>query len=206
MLAAMPWNPALWWIARRLRLAVEVDCDGRVLAGERWDTHTYGSLLLAVGGRENRCSHGMAAFSKPLSTLEHRILRMTDRERGPRWIKRGILLAEVTAALMGAWVLPTPPPLGAWAVYNFSPRSFVRAIVQCRDTSRNPDTHQEVVKRSTSAVFTQLPFSYKVNPQTVVFFGYSDNRDAFTEQDYARVPLTQSDRTLCLKLGYAFRP
>jgi hypothetical protein len=56
----------------------------------------------------------MAAFSKPLSTLEHRILRMTDRERGPRWIKRGVLLAGVTAMLAGTWVLPTPPPLEAW--------------------------------------------------------------------------------------------
>jgi len=113
MLAAMPWNPALWWITSRLRLAVEVDCDGRVLAGERWDTRTYGSLLLTVGGRGSRWSHGMAAFSKPLSTLEHRILRMTDRGRGPRWLKRGTLIAGVTATLAGAWALPTPPPLGA---------------------------------------------------------------------------------------------
>jgi bla regulator protein BlaR1 len=114
MLAAMPWNPVLWWIASRLRLAVEVDCDGRVLAAERCDPRTYGSLLLSVGGRASRWSHGMAAFSRPLSTLEHRILRMTDRERGPRWIKRGVLLAGVTVALLGAWTLPTPPPMGAW--------------------------------------------------------------------------------------------
>src|SRR5690606_36437765 len=30
---AAPWNPGLWWIARSMRLAVEVDCDRRVLAG-----------------------------------------------------------------------------------------------------------------------------------------------------------------------------
>ncbi len=118
MLSAMPWNPALWWIAGRLRLAVEVDCDGRVLAGERWDTRQYGSLLLEVGRRGSRWSRGMAAFSRPLSTLEHRILRMTDRERGPRWFKRGALIAGVTAALVGAWMLPTPPPLGAWSGFS----------------------------------------------------------------------------------------
>src|SRR3989440_640478 len=27
-----PWNPALWWQVRRLRQAVEMDCDARVLA------------------------------------------------------------------------------------------------------------------------------------------------------------------------------
>ena len=29
--ALMPWNPALWWQLHRLRLAVEIDCDRRVL-------------------------------------------------------------------------------------------------------------------------------------------------------------------------------
>ena len=29
-----PWNLALWWLNRRLRLAVELDCDARVLAGK----------------------------------------------------------------------------------------------------------------------------------------------------------------------------
>ena len=92
------------------------------------------------------------------------------------------------------------------AVYNLNPRTFVRAVVQYRDTDRNPETHDDEVKRSESAVFTQLLFSYKVNPQTVVFLGYSDNRDAFTDHEHVDVPLTPSDRTLFLKLGYAFRP
>ena len=30
--AAFPWNPAIWWMYRRLRAAVELDCDQRVLA------------------------------------------------------------------------------------------------------------------------------------------------------------------------------
>lgn len=39
--ALMPWNPAAWWQLRRLRLAVEVDCDARVLA-RRADVRAYG--------------------------------------------------------------------------------------------------------------------------------------------------------------------
>ena len=31
LLACMPWNPMLWWQLRRLRLAIEIDCDARVL-------------------------------------------------------------------------------------------------------------------------------------------------------------------------------
>src|SRR4029078_13651233 len=32
LLACMPWNPMLWWQLRRLRLAIEIDCDARVLS------------------------------------------------------------------------------------------------------------------------------------------------------------------------------
>ena len=32
LLACMPWNPMLWWQLRRLRLAIELDCDARVLS------------------------------------------------------------------------------------------------------------------------------------------------------------------------------
>ena len=113
LVAAMPWNPALWWMANRLRLAVEVDCDGRVLAGGDWDAHTYGNLLLTVGGRRSRWSQAVAAFSKPRSALEHRILRMTDRKASARWLKSGALIAATSAVLVGAWMLPKPPPLSA---------------------------------------------------------------------------------------------
>jgi beta-lactamase regulating signal transducer with metallopeptidase domain len=46
----MPWNVAAWWLNRRLRLAVELDCDARVLAGGR-DARSYGALLLDVCAR-----------------------------------------------------------------------------------------------------------------------------------------------------------
>ncbi|UUZ46788.1 hypothetical protein LP420_23520 [Massilia sp. B-10] len=32
VLVAMPWNLPMWWQLRRLRHAIEVDCDARVLA------------------------------------------------------------------------------------------------------------------------------------------------------------------------------
>jgi predicted transcriptional regulator/beta-lactamase regulating signal transducer with metallopeptidase domain len=52
-LVLMPWNPAIWWAMRRLRLAVEIDCDQRVL-GRGVDAHHYATLLLAVGERMSR--------------------------------------------------------------------------------------------------------------------------------------------------------
>jgi hypothetical protein len=62
------------------------------------------------------------------------------------------------------------------------------------------------VNPETRSLFTQLLFSYKVNPQTVVFLGYSDNRQGFLTPELTRTDLTRSDRTFFLKLGYAWRP
>jgi len=48
-----PWNLALWWQLRRLRLAVEVDCDNRVVAA-LGDPTAYGGLLLKVAEASSR--------------------------------------------------------------------------------------------------------------------------------------------------------
>ncbi|MEJ7759514.1 MAG: M56 family metallopeptidase [Gemmatimonadaceae bacterium] len=49
-----PWNLALWWQLRRLRLAVEMDCDNRVVSA-LGDATAYGELLLKVA---QAASHG----------------------------------------------------------------------------------------------------------------------------------------------------
>jgi len=53
----------------------------------------------------------------------------------------------------------------------------------------------------TAALFSQFLFSYKLNPQTVLFLGYSD-----TSAADQRIDLTRTDRTFFLKLGYAWVP
>ncbi len=51
--ALAPWNPALWWSLRRLRLAVEGDCDGRVLA-RGVAPKSYVRLLIEIASRAGR--------------------------------------------------------------------------------------------------------------------------------------------------------
>ena len=84
-------------------------------------------------------------------------------------------------------------------IYNFSVRAFVRAIVQYLDVSRNPELYVFPVSQKTQTIFTQFLFSYKLNPQTVLFIGYSDNYLGMTGID-----ITQADRTFFVKLGYAW--
>ena len=57
----MPWNPAVWWIARHLRAAMEIDCDARTLRGDV-DRTRYASLLLLIAQR-----HASARFAPLLS-------------------------------------------------------------------------------------------------------------------------------------------
>jgi hypothetical protein len=84
-------------------------------------------------------------------------------------------------------------------IYQFNRRTFLRAIVQYSDIRRNTGLYAFAVDRRSNDLFTQLLFSYKINPRTVLFIGYSDNY--FGNQD---ISLTQNDRTFFVKLGYAW--
>lgn len=88
--------------------------------------------------------------------------------------------------------------LQAKVVYNFNVRTFVRLILQYMDFSRNPDLYLFPVTPETKTLFTQFLFSYKVNPQTKLFIGYSDNHLGMKGID-----LTRTNRTFFLKIGYA---
>jgi beta-lactamase regulating signal transducer with metallopeptidase domain len=102
-----PWNLALWWQWRRLRLAVEMDCDARVLAEGR-SAPLYGELLLRVGERRTARTLAIAAFGEPVSFLESRIRRMLGRL--PRWRWVGVAAASIVAvgAIVAACEAPRP--------------------------------------------------------------------------------------------------
>jgi hypothetical protein len=87
------------------------------------------------------------------------------------------------------------------AVYQFSLRSFLRAIVQFEDCRRDTSLYSDPQKPEEQDIGTQLLFSYKVNPQTVLFLGYSDFY--FGDHDF---DLRQTGRTFFAKIGYAWTP
>ncbi|MFL6202986.1 MAG: DUF5916 domain-containing protein [Thermoanaerobaculia bacterium] len=87
-------------------------------------------------------------------------------------------------------------------VYQLNIRTFVRAILQYEDLAFNPVLFHGDVSSKEEHLFSQLLFSYKLNPQTVLFLGYSDN--AFGSEFRNRtIDLTRADRTLFFKVGYA---
>ena len=80
LVVAFPWNPALWLYHRRLCLAIELDCDRRVVRRLPHRRRLYGDLLLRVGARSG-ASHGaaLAAFAERRSFLERRIRGLLGR-------------------------------------------------------------------------------------------------------------------------------
>lgn len=79
--ALMPWNAALWFQARRLRLAIEMDCDARVLRAHP-SPERYGMLILTIAQRRSIAPTLFAPMlSEPTTNLERRILAMRTRSR-----------------------------------------------------------------------------------------------------------------------------
>ncbi len=62
-------------------------------------------------------------------------------------------------------------------VYQFNIRTFVRAILQYQNINRDSELYIDEVDANTKDLFGQFLFSYKLNPRTVVFVGYSDTRE-----------------------------
>ena len=111
LLALLPWSVPLWWTVRRLRLAIEIDCDYRVLRRSSEVMH-YAGLLVEIGARRMTSPAGALAFARPAPFLERRIRAMTDNPK-PRFLRalRMIVitgLLVVTACQMDQ--IPTAPP------------------------------------------------------------------------------------------------
>ena len=91
----LPWHPAVWWSLARLRLAMELDCDARVLRrGER--AQSYGKLLIDIAARCGGHRVGALALADRTSHLERRILAMTQQPRRFATV-RAVALVGVTA-------------------------------------------------------------------------------------------------------------
>jgi len=79
LLACMPWNLMLWWQLRRLRLAIEIDCDARVLS-LGYPVARYSETLIAVGERQSASYAMTMARYGSKSFLEQRIHNMLRKK------------------------------------------------------------------------------------------------------------------------------
>ncbi len=107
LLFAFPWNPALWLQYRRLSLAIELDCDRRVMNRLPDRRRLYGDLLLRVGSRDRSLPGlAVAALAEQRSLLERRIRAILDKAPEVRMAHAAFLVFG--AILVAGVALSTP--------------------------------------------------------------------------------------------------
>ena len=107
VLAAFPWSPAIWWMCRRLRAAVEIDCDQRVIASGI-GVAAYGALLLDAGSRSHARWGFAPAMGHPRSMLERRLKTMTEKQMKLKRSQVVFLSGAAVLALAIACDAPAP--------------------------------------------------------------------------------------------------
>jgi bla regulator protein BlaR1 len=111
LLVCMPWNLPLWWQLRRLRFAIEIDCDARVLRRGH-DVQRYGEALIAVGERQSANIAVVAAMTESKSSsksfLEHRIRNMLRARKTSAWAPATVLACFGVVLVAGAAEVSPP--------------------------------------------------------------------------------------------------
>ncbi|MHB1169477.1 MAG: M56 family metallopeptidase [Longimicrobiales bacterium] len=146
-LVVAPWNPFVWIQFFRLRLAIELDCDARVLRASG-DARGYGTLLIEVGRQRSGGAALALAFGEPRSFLEERI-RMLPRVLGRRRLVRAGGLA-----IGAAFVL-------LLAVCARDPMSSVNPVEQAgvmsTDATAGDRSDEALMEEPTFTPFTSRP-------------------------------------------------
>jgi len=110
----LPWNLPLWWMDRRLRVAVELDCDARVTARRPAARRRYAELLVSTAARPS--SRGIVAplalLVEPSTPLHRRIIMLT-RSAPPSSRPRLLACGAGAAVVLGAALLLPGPDLRA---------------------------------------------------------------------------------------------
>lgn len=114
VLIVFPWNPALWWQFKRLRFAIELDCDQRVL-GTQFRPNEYGQLLIDAASLGAHDTTVTPALIESTSSLEKRI-RAMHRSRTTHDKPLIALLASTSLSICATAAALDPPTTSSlWA-------------------------------------------------------------------------------------------
>ena len=152
---AMPWNPALWWGVMRLGMAVELDCDARVLRTA--DPRTYGDLLLEVARpRRGPRLVAAAAFAERAGGLERRIRAIARRrDRVSRGARAGAAIVGLVVVGI-AWVAPHPSlPVRVAIMPSSGVSSSAAAIGSPRSDHTKPTEPLQVAPKTPDVLETR---------------------------------------------------
>jgi hypothetical protein len=207
---AMPWNLPMWWMVRSLRLAIELDCDRRVLA-RGISAESYGRVLIDVAGqRQPALSLALAARR---SKLAHRLVSLSVQGSALRawsWAAVAplflVLAVDTVPASRPTGIAAPHPPELAWldpaAVYTVDgvPASYERVraldpaqirsieVVARRVVSGEPAQH---VNDRVVRVTTQNGPSWPTPPPALAFEGIGGPNPLIRLHDSVTLPASE---------------
>ncbi len=85
--------------------------------------------------------------------------------------------------------------------WQFDIRQRLRLALVYTRVNRNPAMYDTRVNQRSTSLNTQLIYSYKLNPKTLIYLGYSDG----ARNDDATDTLRRTNRTLFAKFSYAWK-
>jgi len=86
--------------------------------------------------------------------------------------------------------------------WQLDPRQRLRLSVQASEVERDPSLYVRATQRRSRDLAAQLLYSYKLNPRSALYAGYSHGGYS----DDRQPTLTDASRSLFLKLSYAWQP
>ncbi|HEX2254947.1 MAG TPA: DUF5916 domain-containing protein [Thermoanaerobaculia bacterium] len=167
------------WTPSRVFSRVAVD-------GEIGDQVDFANHRPATGGTLN-----LFSAIRPSDHLELRIdasRRWLDVDEGDA---RGRLLTAQVARLRGQ--------------YTFNARSYLRLIGQWAESERDPALYLGEVTARDGGLSGSALFAYKLDWQTVLFVGFSDDRALLGAEDGRVERFEPAGRQAFLKISYAFQ-
>jgi hypothetical protein len=170
LLICMPWNPILWWQLRRLRLAIEIDCDARVLNLGHSLTR-YSETLIAICERRSAYNAIMMSGYGSQSFLQQRIQTMVRKQA------RFARIWALSLACLGAG-------LAVCAAEITPPKEGVVDSVSNRDASLDPPAIKAGGKKDLQELRSQV---LRIQAESVAeritqFFKESQNQVGWTTQ------------------------
>jgi hypothetical protein len=121
-----PWNPLLWWMLQRLRLAIEIDCDRRSIAPDN-AVRAYAELLIQLGARVRPAGIPVTAIAEGRSMLVRRIRSFTSavpRARASRTLA-AVACMLVMLATVAATRLPSRNEVVVYGTYRLEERAVL---------------------------------------------------------------------------------
>lgn len=187
---------------------IMLEAESQLEEGVVFDTNAVGIYFQATPRR----GLSMQFFAKVADQIDFANTRLADQiviEPSFSWNISRNLLARVNSVFVsldtkeGEEIFDASV-IDARLTWQFSVRSFLRMTIQRSEVDRNLSVYDADIvddyEANSKNVGRQLLYSYKINPQTVFFLGYSDQ---YVDEDQLD-GLTVSDRSLFMKIGYAW--